>query len=381
MTQQMIMNTALLFLLGICGWALFKLLRMPVAALLGTLTIIGVLRGNNISLPFSPAFLSPLVQIMLGFIVGSKITKEVTKHLKEMIVPAAIIVTWALSVVFILGSLLARFTELDTITSMLSCSMGGLPEMTVLAMSTSAEIEAVVIIQTYRMIATIVAFPFIMKYWDSAEKRSKGIKVTKVEDVLTKNRKSFSDNIKEAKKSLAWFTSTGENKKRVMVSLGKSGITLVIAFLGGSLFGYLGIPAGQMIGAMIFIAAASMLGMKIKGPPFIVHQLILVGVGIVVSDNISQETIKTFMSGQLLLPVIGITIISFGTSFLVALLIHKLVKWDFTTCFLAAAPGGFSVMTTLAITYGKDPFRVSILHLCRLITLKLVIPLVFMFFL
>jgi len=35
----------LLFFLGICGWAIFKLLHLPVAPLLGTITVIGILRA------------------------------------------------------------------------------------------------------------------------------------------------------------------------------------------------------------------------------------------------------------------------------------------------------------------------------------------------
>jgi uncharacterized membrane protein AbrB (regulator of aidB expression) len=48
---------------------------------------------------------------------------------------------------------------------------------------------------------------------------------------------------------------------------------------------------------------------------------------------------------------------------------------------LAAAPAGFSVMTALAVDYDKDPFRVSMTHLCRLLAVKTIVPFVFMFFL
>jgi uncharacterized membrane protein AbrB (regulator of aidB expression) len=50
---------------------------------------------------------------------------------------------------------------------------------------------------------------------------------------------------------------------------------------------------------------------------------------------------------------------------------------DKLTCFLSAAPGGFTVIATLAIDYEKDPFAISILHLCRLIVIKTLVPIVF----
>jgi uncharacterized membrane protein AbrB (regulator of aidB expression) len=48
---------------------------------------------------------------------------------------------------------------------------------------------------------------------------------------------------------------------------------------------------------------------------------------------------------------------------------------------LAAAPGGFTIMTVLAVKYNKNPFQVSMLHLVRLLAIKSVVPLVFLFLL
>jgi len=69
----------------------------------------------------------------------------------------------------------------------------------------------------------------------------------------------------------------------------------------------------------------------------------------------------------------------FLTALVVAVLIQRMAGWDLPLSLLAAAPGGFTVMTAIAIHYGYDPFRVSMVHLARLLAIKTVVPVVFAF--
>jgi uncharacterized membrane protein AbrB (regulator of aidB expression) len=98
--EMIIRDTVLLFVLGICGWGLFRLLRFPAAPILGTLTVISVLRIKGYPLPPSPDYILLVVQVMLGCYAGTKITRETVGELRTMIKPALLIVSWALSMVF-----------------------------------------------------------------------------------------------------------------------------------------------------------------------------------------------------------------------------------------------------------------------------------------
>ncbi|VFU18064.1 conserved membrane hypothetical protein [anaerobic digester metagenome] len=378
---NLLQDLFILFFFGICGWALFTLLRLPVAALLGTITFIGILRILEFPLPFAPNFLLPLVQVFLGLYVGTKVTRDTVRQLKTMVLPAIIIVFWALSVVFLLGIFLARITPLDPITSILSSSMGGLPEMTVIALATNAEIAVIIVMQTFRMVVTALAFPFILKVWmkGKCEEESEcGAPLQKQGDSQEKFKEKIAVmNLQTCLKSRLY--SYLHNANQLLHSAGWNILSLVIGGSGGFLFLYLGVPAGAMVGSMFFIASASLMGVPVTPPSPRVFGLMLVGVGLMVSDNISSSTMATILSGNLLIPIIVSTVLIFLSSLLVAFLIHKLMGWDFPTSFLAAAPGGFTVMTSLAIKYKKDPLRVSMLHLCRLLALKSVVPFVFMF--
>lgn len=394
----------LLFFLGFCGCVIFKLLHLPVAPLLGTITVIGILRAAGFSLPVAPDYLSPVTQVILGLSVGSRIKRETLCQLRGMIFPAIIIIIWALAVAFLFGAFFSKITGIEPFTAILSCSMGGLPEMTVIALATNAEVAVVIIMQTVRMVATTVSFPFIMRWWENRETlHLKGDLVKKYpenpdggegeegsgekkiigdaqqkEKVLPGNK-----NFKAGKNGWCRLAAVFnlESKGQFVDYMRKIFFPLIIAGTGGVLFMLLGVPAGAMIGSMFFVAVAFLAGVDIPTLPSLVFTFLFIGIGIIVSNNISSETLELFISGQLLLPIIILTFFAFISSLLVAYLISRITRWDYLTCFIAAAPGGFSVMIALAVSSGKDPFRVSVLHLCRLISLETVIPLILMFFL
>ena len=114
----------LLFFLGFCGCVIFKLLHLPVAPLLGTITVIGILRAAGFSLPVAPDYLSPVTQVILGLSVGSRIKRETLCQLRGMIFPAIIIIIWALAVAFLFGAFFSNHWR-GPFTAILSCSMGG----------------------------------------------------------------------------------------------------------------------------------------------------------------------------------------------------------------------------------------------------------------
>lgn len=386
MNISLFMDVLLLFSLGICGWVLFRTFHVPVPALLGTIAVIGTLRALSFSLPLPHGFLYPLVQLMLGLFVGSRVTRDASRQFKGMLVPVVIIIVWAITILFALGLFLSRITFLDPYTAILSSSVAGLPEMTVIAMATTADVTVVVIFQTFRLIITVITFPLIFRYW--VIRNSPQVKFSNMEKNLGLFL-SLKQKINKVMNFKVNFRNININRFKILLiymknkeisnSLKQGLFTLVIAAMGGVLFSHFGIPAGAMVGAMIFVAGASLLGVNIKTPPPLVFVLIHIGIGIQVSSNISSKIVEALVSGKLFIPILIVTLIIFISSFFIAYIISKTVKWDFPTCFLAAAPAGFSVMTALAVDFEKNPLKVSMLHLCRLLAVKTIIPFVFMF--
>ncbi len=369
-------DTLLLFSIGAGGWLVFSLLKLPVPGILGTLVFIGGLRVLEVDIPYAPGFISPIVQIILGIFIGSKVTRETIKDLHSLFKPAMVIIAWTMLIVFGSGYGLYRVTELDFFTSILSSSMGGLPEMTILSMETSADITAVVIMHTVRMMATMFLFPVIFKrFMTRGEKTQAHTAATEKKQNSPAFLEPYRKDMKRFRQKLKTLFSSRE---KFLSSFRIRGVSIGVAALGGYVFYHLGVPAGGMVGSMVFIAAASVYGVRIKPPSSFTFEFLLIGIAITISDNFSRETVDMLTSGELVLPVVLSTVVVFGTSILVAKILERITDWDFPTCFLAAAPAGFTVMSTLAIKYDKNPFIVSMLHLGRIMSIKLVVPFAFM---
>lgn len=387
---QVLSDLILLFGLGLAGWFLLARAQIPTSELIGPVAIIGTLRALQIDLPTSPDFLFPVAQIIIGIFIGSMLNRDTIRELKSMAVSAVIIVAWALSVAFVIGFFLARYSVMDLYTAILSASMGGLPEITVIAMASGAGVAVIIVMQMIRMLGTVLLFPVLLKYIEGRKIKSanrqdvkleKGIETTSeaaenCEQVSSQIRKySYSDRIKthinrETVRRMgrafreSWF--------RILV-------TMIIATAGGLLLEILGVPAGLLVGSTIFVATASAAGIPVSSLSPRLLDLLLVAIGIAIADNISLDTFDTMLNPEFVIPILIATAIMFATSFGVAWIIYRLTGWDFPTSFLAAAPGGFTVMTALAIKHGLDPLKVSMLHLCRLLSINIAIPFVFLF--
>ncbi len=385
-------DTFILFFFGIVGWYVFALLRAPVAPLLGAFTVLAMMRATGMDIPPSPFYLNPLIQMTVGLFVGSQITPETVRDLKTVILPAFIIASWALGVVFVIGGFLSRVTHLDLYTAMLSSSMGGLPEMAVLAIATNTEVSVVIVMFLFRLIFSLFAFPLIFKRWvaHSIVERDERLqeKTDRVNNSASFDIRSIPglllkpDSRQQAIarcRELISLIRKLKLKDLTNRSLGRLLFTLAMTGSGAFIFQQLGMPAGIMVGAMLFAVIASLSGARIHFRSPGVFGILLVGVGIMISDNISAQTLEVLLHNSLAWPMFLSTMLIVLSSFLVAYVIHRVSGWDYPTSFLATAPAGLTLMTTLALNYGKNPLHVSSLHLCRLIVLKTTVPLIFMF--
>jgi len=390
MLLDIIRDIIVLFGLGLAGWLIMSRIRMPASEMIGPVALIGTLRAFQVELPTSPDFLFPAAQIIIGIFVGSMLNRNTVRELKPMAVSAVIIIVWALSIVFLIGFFLARYSAMDLYTAMLSASMGGLPEITVIALASGAGVTVIIVMHMIRMLGTILIFPFLLKWFEKRE--------TRRSNKPPKNQcNNSSDLVKNGINldSITFPRMTGLfgnlsskyfNQKalsHMMFSFRESWfrilITLLIASMGGLLIEWLGVPAGLLVGSTIFVAAISVAGVQVSKLSPRLLDLLLVFIGITVADNISLQTITTMINPDFLVPILIATAVIFATSFGTAWIIYRVTGWDFLTSFLAAAPGGFTVMTALAIKYGRDPFKVSMLHLCRFLSINIFVPFLFMF--
>ena len=393
MLVQSIVDLVILFGLGVSGWLLLKISRMPAAEIVGPVLIIGALRVFDVELPYSPDYLFPAIQVILGIFVGAKLTKDTLLELKSMASSALVVIIWSLLLVFIIGFFLDRYSVLDLYTAMLSASMGGMPEITVIALASGANVAVVIAMQLIRLVGAYIIFPIVLNLLESKEARESQNEIYRRKnddsDLFEIKRKNKPTNKKLINKyNFFAISSLGQNLNRASiikildyfrVNWEKLLTSMAVASAGGVIFEYLGVPAGLMVGSTIFIAVVSVIGIPISKFSPRLLDIMLVFFGITIADNIEIETIMIMADTAFLIPIIIAATIMFTTSFGVALLIYRLTGWDYPTCFLAGSPAGLYGMTALAAKHNRDPFKISMLHLCRMLAVNTVIPFIFMY--
>ncbi len=145
------------------GLAGYKL-GLPAGTFMGAMTAVAaynILTGNAVI----PSQLKILAQIILGGIIGTGLSMTVLRGFRELVIPVAIFV--GLLFVFSLFSaiVLTKFTDLDLVTALFSCSPGGLNEMTIIADSYKAHVPTVAIIHLSRILSVVIFYPVIARFF------------------------------------------------------------------------------------------------------------------------------------------------------------------------------------------------------------------------
>lgn len=370
-------NLFLLTLAGFIGAVIFDYINVPAGVMLGALFAVSILKIAGCPLQASPNFFNEIVLVMLGYHMGANLTKSVIKQYKFLLVPIIMVIMWSIIIVIVLGYFLYLTTDLDLYTSMLSSSAGGLPEVSAIAIETGADITIVVIVQTFRLILTVFVFPFMIKKAEEREVISNINKKDKNPFLKEISNKARYFNINSMKQHInIKYICSNQFKKDLLIFI----VTLSFALIAGNIFNKLKITAGTLIGSLLVVAGFSISGVQIKQIPNGVYNLMLILTGITVADNISIDSVKLIMQGDIIFPIIIVAVVTIITSFVIAYLIHKISGLDLSTCFLASAPGGFATMVLLAIEYDLDYMPVSIIHVFRLTAISLLIPILFSYF-
>lgn len=352
-------NTILLLIIGWVGYLLFSVFHFPSPTIMGAIAIVGLIKIVGITIPAPHQYFVSVLQILMGLYIGVKITRELYNELIKLWLPACLISLWAIGITIVIGFLLSRLTEMSILTALLGATPGGVSTMGIIAQSIGEDVATVSFLQLLRLMITLIFFPFLMKR--SFKDLNKGLNDKQSESRVPVN-------------NFFTFQFLTTNIKKLFSK--KVLLAIFFALVGGILGTALSLPAGAMIGALTMIAVVSLKGASIESPPLFIRNFMRIGMGTVIGYNFSWEAFSGFYS--IILPVLLVTFLIFFSSTIMAKLIEKISGWNHTTCSLATTPVGFSSMTILAYDINSQPFQVSMLHLSRLVTIKIMVPLLIM---
>ena len=147
--------------------------------------------------------------------------------------------------------------------------------------------------------------------------------------------------------------------------------TLALAFAGGGLFAFLGMPAGWLSGALVACALAALAGAPLRVGRRL-RDVTFVVLGTSIGAAVTPETLSGVATWPVTMTVLMVSLPVM--MFAVGLYLEKVAKWDRRSAFFAAAPGALSVVLIMAETSGADVRRVVFGQSLRLFVLVALLP-------
>jgi uncharacterized protein len=332
------MNTTIATLktlaIGAAGGALFKLLGIPMAWMLGALAacMIASQFVPNIRIP---RIFRSVLQPILGVMLGSFFTPGLLDHLSRWPGVLAFLALYVL--VSLLFGLLyfRRIARYDITTSFFAAVPGGLADLTLIGASMGANIVLLGLIHSIRVLMTVVLMPFILSFFAA---------------------------------------SVGAVSAHAPAPIGPLDVAILVlcGVAGYGLARLLRIPAGATLGPLIVSAAVHMLGFTQSSPPPEMINAVQVVLGAFIGARFVDLDWRHFRSalGHGIVWATGLIVISV----IIAFACHHATGFGLPQLMLAFAPGGMAEMGLLTLALGIDVALVTTCHVARLILVYMIVP-------
>lgn len=153
--QQYVLVLKTLLIASVGGFIGYKL-KIPAGAMIGSMLAVAAASLLKADLGSLPSYSKPVVQVVLGAILGLGLRNMDLQQLKSLLVPAAVITGVLLFTGFAIAFILNRFFGFDMMTAIFSSTPGGMTELSMVATEMDANSPVVAILQLIRLISIIV---------------------------------------------------------------------------------------------------------------------------------------------------------------------------------------------------------------------------------
>ena len=297
----------------------------------------------------TPPGTNTLLQLSLGMLVGFRMSRDELRSGAHALLPAALITAIITSTGIAVALVAASLTSIDAVTAVFAAVPGGLTEMSVVSLSFGADGAAVASVQLVRVLLAIAAVDVLLAWLGPKEEDEDG--ETESEPQGRQDTPAGSSGYAEGLKRL--------------------GVAVPWGVLGG-IAGILSqVPAGGIIGALSGSAAFRLL----TGRPVPVRAFQL-GVQLLAGAIIGLQVSGEFFGQLTRLAGAGAVIVSVQMLLwpLMSWMLARLFGYDLATAILASTPGGLSGVVATASEAEADEVVVTFVHLVRLSTIVVVVP-------
>jgi membrane AbrB-like protein len=320
--------------IGTIGGLLFLVAGLPGGLITGAMLAVGsaAMLGRSMAVP---AHLTQAVLVLLGISLGSLMSRQLLQHVGAYPVTIGLLALATFCTTFGSSYYLQRMHGWDRTSAFLAASPGALSQIALLAIEKGADMPAIAVVQTLRVIILTAALPLIL-----------------VATGLTSS-------------SAPALTMTVASPLGLVGLIGASvAVSLVLRMMN--------FPASWLFGAMIGSSVLHGTGLIDGGLPPLVRGIALIGIGTLIGSRFSRMRTSTLL--RHLTAGLG----SFAIAIVISAVFVMLVAWTtnvrFADVLVAYAPGAMDAMLALALTLHIDPIFVGAHHLSRFIFVTIATP-------
>jgi hypothetical protein len=329
-----ILNALETLLVGSAGGLLFLWADLPGGLISGAMIAVGVaaLAGRPLAVP---PILTQTVLVLLGISLGSLVSRQLIQHISAYPLTIGLLALATFCSTFGSSFYLQRVHGWDRTSALLAGSPGALSQIIILAAEKGADVPAIAVVQTMRVIILTAALPLILALT--------GISPSAPPAVLGAN------------------ASPLELAELIAASVAVALLLRLIKF-----------PASWMFGAMIGSSVLHGTGLTEGGLPPWARGIALVGIGALIGSRFARMKVKTLLShvnaglGSFAIAVV------ISAAFVVVIALTTPVR--LADIVVAFAPGAMDAMLALALTLHIDPIFVGAHHLSRFVFVTITTP-------
>lgn len=358
----MILNLVIAIAVALIGGLVFKKIKFPAGLMVGAMLAAGMLNifTGIVDVPGSIKF---YVQVIAGAFVGIAMDKEKIVQLKSIIKPAIVMILGLLFINISLGTLVYFMTDMDLMTSLFSTVPGGMTDVSIISQDMGADTARTAVFQLARLIGVVTFFPLIIKginkrIYKNRDNSCAGEEASDLIDVVDEQN-NVTEEVSKVKGPI--------NKEKVGVVI----LTLMVAFLAGTIGKWSGVPAGAMLFSLIAVTIMKVFTNK-GHIPVILKQSAQVFAGTFIGGSITMDVVHglKFVVLPIIILLIAYTVLCMSLGFIIS----KLFKIDLITALFACTPAGASDMALIASDIGATGSQVALFQITRLISVIAFFP-------
>ena len=320
--------------IGAAGGVLFLWAGLPGGLISGAMFAVGgaALSGRPMVLP---PILTQTVLVLLGISLGSLVSRQLMQHMGAYPLTIALLALATFCSTFGSSLYLQRVHGWDQTSALLAGSPGALSQITMLAAEKGADVPAIAVVQTMRVIILTAALPLILAATGIAPSAPPTI--------------------------ASIIASPFELAALIAASIAVALVLRLMKF-----------PASWMFGAMIGSSVLHGTGLIEGGLPPWVRGVALVGIGALIGTRFARMKAKTLLSH------VNAALGSFAVAIVISAIFVAVIALTthvrFADVMVAFAPGAMDAMLALALTLHIDPIFVGAHHLSRFVFVTITTP-------